>query len=121
MHPKRLVLWILWFAITTGLCLIYVFLGGEMARSHGGMNEGLRFIPMVPLALSVVVRIFLLPKFTSLTKVTPVYVIGLALAEGSGILAIFLLSHGDAVNYFTTAVIVLLMYVPLFASKLEEN
>ncbi|MBK9990650.1 MAG: hypothetical protein IPP19_07965 [Verrucomicrobia bacterium] len=57
----------------------------------------------------------------SLIKVLPIYVVGLAMAEGSGIMAIFLLSYADALNYFTTAVIVLLMYVPLFASKLEED
>jgi len=121
MHPKRFVLWILWFVITGGLCTIYFFLGRNSTVSISNGNEVLRFIPLMPLMLSLVVRIFLLPKFKSLTKVLPIYIIGLSMAEGAGFIAIFLLPHADAVNYFTTAVIVLLMYVPLFASNLEEG
>ena len=121
MHPKKLVLWILWFAIISGLCMVYIFLGRNPAVVADKGNEVLRFVPLIPLAVSVAVRFLLLPKFKSLTKVLPIYIIGLAMADGSGIIAIFLLPHADAVSYFTTAVIVLMMYVPLFASKLEEN
>jgi len=121
MNPKRLVLWILWFAITVGLCMVYLLLGRNSVVVADKGNEVLRFVPLVPLALSVAVRFLLLPKFKSLTKVLPIYIVGLSMAEGSGIIAMFLLPHSDAVNYFTTAVVVLIMYVPLFASTLEEN
>jgi hypothetical protein len=121
MHPKRLILWIIWSAITIGLCMIYVFLGQGTAGAHSKDLGIMRVIPMVPLALALLVRFLLIPKFKSLTKVLPLFIIGLSMAEGSGIIAIFLLPHADAVNYFTTAVIVLLMYDPLFANQLEVD
>lgn len=121
MHPKRLVLWILWFAITSGLCLIYFIIGHGAEVISSKSNAVLRFVPMAPLALSVLVRFFLLPKIKSLSKVLPLYIVGLSMAEGSGIIAIFLLPHGDATSYLTTALIVLLMYVPLFSDKPEES
>jgi hypothetical protein len=121
MNPKRLVLWIIWFGITSGLCTLYFVVGRGTDIISSESNAALRFIPMAPLALSVLVRFFLLPRIKSLSKVLPFYIIGLSMAEGSGIIAIFLLPHGDATSYFTTALFVLVMYVPLFANKLEES
>ena len=121
MHPKRLILWIIWFTITIGLCMIYFFLGQGAAGTASKDLGVMRIIPIFPLVLSLLVRFVVLPRFKSLTKVLPLFIIGLSMAEGAGIMAIFLLPHADAVNYFTTAVIVLLMYVPLFANQLEVD
>ncbi|MFT3869269.1 MAG: hypothetical protein QM715_12495 [Nibricoccus sp.] len=119
MHSRRLILWIIWFAIVSGFCLVYLFLAPAKNSEASAPESVLRWFPFVTLVSSIAVRFILLPKFKSLTKVLPVFIVGLSLAEGSGIIATFLLSVGDARTYFVATVTVLLMYAPLFANKLE--
>lgn len=122
MHPKRLVLWILWFAILSGFCTIYVFLGQPQKNVPAAAGDLLfRFLPFVPLTIAVALRFLAIPRLTSLIKVLPVFVAGLALAESAGILAIFLLSGDDARLYFAATLFVLLTYAPVFASRLDPD
>jgi len=121
MHPKRLILWILWFAITTGFCLVYLFFGQAKSSSPTLPDPVFRLLPLISLSGAMAVRFMLLPRFKTLTKVLPVFIVGLSLAEGSGIIATFLLSPDDARTYFVATLTVLLMYAPLFANKLEAT
>lgn len=121
MHSRRLILWIIWFAILSGFCLVYFFLGQAKSSGTPAPESVFRLFPLMTLISALAVRFMLLPKFKSLTKVLPVFIVGLSLAEGSGIIATFLLSPDDARVYFVATVTVLLMYAPLFASKLESD
>jgi len=112
-QPK-FVLWLLWFAITFGLVMIYSFAapkGGEGAKA-------LQYLPMVPLAISVFIRWVLLPRQKSVATAMPVFIIGLAMAEGCGILGMFLVPQLKE-TYLVLALLGLFQFAPLWAGKLE--
>ena len=82
--------WILWTGITGGLVLVYVLLGHTAAPVVAELPAFLPYFIATPLLLSCVVRWLVLPRLTSRLKAFPIFIIGLALAEGSGMLGIFL-------------------------------
>jgi hypothetical protein len=111
-----LVWWIAWFAIMASLATTYF----EFCPDRGGETTGgLRFVPIFPLALSIVVRWVVLPRFTRRIRAFPVFIIGIALAEGSGIAGILLVPE-LALIYCVLAVLGLVQFIPLFAKHYEE-
>lgn len=121
MHPKRLILWIIWFAITSGFCAIYLFLGQNKSSGSSTPASVIRLFPFILLVSAIAVRFMLLPRFKSLGKVLQIFIIGLSLAESAGFMATFLLSADDARTCFVATLTVLLMYAPFFANKLETD
>jgi len=112
--PTTLILWILWFAITFGLVIIYTFAspaGGE------GPKEMLYF-PLLPLAVSVFIRWVLLPRQKTIAAALPVFIIGLAMAEGCGILGMFLVPQMKQ-TYLVLALVGLFQFVPFWAGRLK--
>lgn len=114
-----LIWWIVWAAILSGLVILYVFLGRGPVKASPPEDIFRNLVGLVPLFVSIVIRWLVLPRYTELTRAFPLFVVGLALAEGCGVLGIFL---GGAYrdDLFVLGVLGVAQYVPLFANKLPR-
>lgn len=109
-----LVWWVLWFAITNGLIMLRVFL--KPAAPAGDSTSLIAYVALVPLFLSAAIRIFVLPRQTSLVRALPLFIAGLATAEACGIIGLFL--GGPRRDTFVALSLLLLAaYAPVFARK----
>lgn len=111
--------WILWVATLGGLILLYIFLGRGPVKPSPDKDVLKNLVGLVPLFVSIVIRWLALPRFDSLRRAFPLYLVGLALAEGSGVLGLFL---GGAYrdDLFVLGVLGVTQYIPLFARRLQE-
>jgi magnesium-transporting ATPase (P-type) len=117
---QLLIWWILWAGVLAGLCLIFVFLTRNKPLPAPSASE-LRFnlIGFVPLFLSIVIRWLVLPRYTDPQRALVVFICGLALAEGCGLLGIFIGGpYRDAL--FVLGVLGIAQYVPFYAKKLFD-
>jgi hypothetical protein len=109
-----LIWWVLWFAMTNGLIIqrIFIFKNADAA------SDGLGFIAIIPLLVSVGIRFLLLPRLTTKQKAFPIFVAGLATAEACGLLGVILGGeHRDAL--FGAGLVMLMLYIPLFARNYD--
>ncbi len=111
--PAPVIWWIMWIAITAGLIAIYVALRHTAPSTP---PAALRYVPLVPFAAAVLVRWFVLPRFTEGARVFPLFIVGLALAESCGVLGIFL-TPDLAPTYFVLGLFGLILFAPFFASR----
>ena len=116
-----LVWWIAWAAVLGGLVVIYLVLGrGPVKPEPVADKEVLKhLVGLVPLFVSVVIRWLVLPRFDSLQRAFPLYIVGLALAEACGILGIFL-GGPFRDDLFVLGVLGVTQFVPIFARQLTR-
>lgn len=115
-----LIWWILWGAILGGLVLLYLFLGRgpvEPVTETGDLLFNL--VGLVPLFVSIVIRWLVLPRFTDLKRAFPLFIAGLALAEGCGVLGIFL-GGPFRDDLFVLGVLGVLQFVPVSMVKIQR-
>lgn len=67
-------------------------------------------------ALSAVIRWLVLPRFHEPVRAFPLFIVGLALAEGAAILGTFLSAY--ATELFVLGVVGMMQFVPFFAARL---
>jgi membrane protease YdiL (CAAX protease family) len=86
-----LIEWIFWSAITTGLIVLYIILGQRAAPAPNThtLPPALAYAGLLPLAMGTALRWLVLPRITEPKKRLPLFIAGLALTEGCGLLAIF--------------------------------
>jgi len=80
LRAQLLVWWIIWFGILSALVTVYLVLG----RREPLVTENplLGLVALGPLVMSVAVRWLVLPRVRDVRRALPVFVMGLALAEG---------------------------------------
>ena len=110
--------WILWAGVTTGLGLVYFTLGRSPVPDSTESAEIVPYLITGMLFASCVVRWLVLPRITLRQQALPVFILGMALAEGCGLLAIFLLRENRD-SFLTLAFLGLAQYAPLFVSRFE--
>ena len=116
-----MVWWIIWASVLIGLCLIYFLLGrGKLPPAGQQADQVLSgLVGLVPLFVSIVIRWLALPRCRDLPRALPLFILGLAFAEGCGILGIFLGGpYRD--DLFLLGVLGIVQYVPIFAKGLLE-
>jgi hypothetical protein len=120
-RARLLVWWIIWAADLVGLLLIYGLLvqGKPLPAAAPGANPLAQLVGFVPLFVSIVIRWLVLPRTTDPGRAFVVFIFGAALAEGCGILGIFLGGpYRDSL--FVLGALGVTQYVPLYARKLFE-
>ena len=117
---QLLVWWILWSSILAGLCVIYfATVGGKPLPAPSAAEFSRNLLGFVPLFVSIIIRWLVLPRYTEPSRALVVFIMGMALAEGCGIMGIFLGgAYRDAL--FVLGVLGVFQYVPFFAKKLFE-
>jgi hypothetical protein len=112
-----LVWWILWFGILSGMLTFRIVLAGqENDDAVEGQVNAWRYLAIVPLAISSLLRWLVLPRLQDRGNALVVYIAGLALAEGSGLLGLFL---GGVLreSFFVLGVLGVLQWMPLFSRR----
>lgn len=116
--PTKMVIWIIWFAITFGLVIIYSFAAPPAPAGDQG-SDPLQYLPLVPLAISVFIRWALLPRQKTIAAALPVFIVGLAMAEGCGIIGMFIVPQLKQ-TYLVLALLGLFQFAPFWVNKLEQ-
>lgn len=119
-RTQLLVWWVIWAAILTGLVVIYAFLGrGPLPAVVPGANPLANLVGLVPLFVSIIIRWLVLPRSVDPRAAFVLFIAGLALAEGCGILGIFL-GGPYREDLFVLGALGVTCYVPLYARRLLE-
>jgi hypothetical protein len=114
-----LVLWAIWGGVLAGLVVIYLVLGRGPVKPGTTADLPIQLAGMAPLFVSIVVRWLALPRFSGFSRMLPIYVVGLANAEGCGILGIFLGGpYRDSL--FLLGLLAVVSYVPFLLTRLLE-
>jgi hypothetical protein len=110
--PPPIVWWAVWGAITAGWTVLYLTLRPTVTAPP---VESLRYLPVAPFCVAVVVRWLILPRFEGL-RGFPIFIIGVAMAESTGIFGLFLVPSLKDV-YFALALVGLAQFVPVFVGR----
>lgn len=116
--------WVLWLAILGGSIVIYVVLGGKPGTASAG---ALAYAGLAPLVMSFVLRWLVLPGAKERRAAMTIFVVGMALAEGATILAVFLGSGTARDAVAVLGILGVIQWIPLFAgdysgeAKAEER
>lgn len=112
--------WIIWAMILCGLVAIYLALGRTPLPADVAEKQSLSgLVGLVPLFVSIVIRWLVLPRFNDVRRAFPMFIVGLALAEGCGILGIFLGGpYRD--DLFVLGALGIAQFAPFFARKYLE-
>ncbi|MDB4385660.1 hypothetical protein N9023_01765 [Opitutaceae bacterium] len=108
--------WILWISIIVALVTMHTLLAPARVVPMEGAQK---YLPVIPLVFSTMIRWFVLPRFTEARRAFPIFIIGLAMAEGPGILGLFLFP-GMETTYLILSLLIIAQYIPVFASKLKH-
>jgi hypothetical protein len=117
---RLLIWWIVWASILAGLVVIYLFLGRKPLPANMPLEQSLAGLAgLGPLFISVVIRWLVLPRATDPNRAFVLFIVGLAMAEGCGLLGIFLGGpYRDSL--FLLGVLGITQYVPFYARKLFD-
>lgn len=118
---RLLVWWILWFSIFAGLFVINfaVVQRQPIPKNQTQEQQLLGLIALVPLVISVVIRWLVLPRYTDMTRAFVVFIVGLTMADGCGILGMFLGGpYRD--DLFLVGLFAVAQYIPIFARAYIE-
>jgi hypothetical protein len=114
-----LVWWIIWAANLSGLVIVYTLLGGQLAVEPGS-DPFARFFCLVPFGLSCVLRWAVMPGQRNRAKALVIFILGLATAEGCGLMGILLAGGFNRHEFFALGVVGILQWMPTFARRFEQ-
>jgi hypothetical protein len=111
-----IVWWILWAAFQIGIFFIYYFLRTPGEQAPSGVQSAVWLAGAVPMALSAVVRWFVLPRVQSGQRAFPLFIVGIALAEATCFMGLFIFpAHKQELFMISAAGI--FQFIPFYASR----
>lgn len=117
-----IVWWMLWCGILGGMLTFRIVLAGQANEADAveGEVNALRYLAIGPLAISSLLRWLVLPRLQDRGKALVVYIVGLALAEGSGLIGLFL---GGVLreSFFVLGVLGVMQWIPVFARRFSSS
>lgn len=122
---QAITFWALWFAMTSGVVVIHFFLGPsararpvpEPAAAALGPIE---FLCIGAVVASILVRFLVLPRFGSLQKKLPIFIVAMAMAEGCGIIGT-IVARSHQRELFAFSLVALALLAPVFALPRAEG
>jgi len=119
--PKNgIVWWVLWAAFMVGIFQVYYFLGirGAGAKDMPLTAPGpfLALLGLIPVAISVLIRWIVLPRVPTAEAGLVFFVIGIAMAEASCFIGLFLFPAYKEV-FFAFSVLGIVQFIPFFARR----
>lgn len=118
--PPPKVWWIIWGALLGGLCALWWQFGFfKLGGNEPHANPFVDLAGLVPLFVSIVVRWLVLPRYTDGAKAFPMFIVGVALAEGCGVLGIFL-GGPFRDDLFLLGALGIAQFAPFYARRLCE-
>ncbi|GEM_PF-6883533 len=124
MNKKYLPLWLIWFALLQGSVIIVFLLSGGIPNLNFSLTAStdlLSFIAFIPIIISLIARIAILPKIdiSNAQALLVTTIIGCSLAEGAVIMTLLLNKQLELISSLAliSAFIALLSYIPLYLNK----
>jgi hypothetical protein len=120
-HPPLKVWWIVVGAFFASLVTLWALSGFLFPPvTVAAKNPLQHLIGLVPLFLSIIVRWLVLPRYAEPSKAFPMFVAGLALAEGCGLVGLFTGGpYRD--DLFLLALLGVLQFMPVYVRRLGEQ
>lgn len=124
-HPQKLQFWIVWLTMLGGLPLIQIFAAGGWPEGddQGEVPQSLVLITLAGVIASTIIRWMILPRIKNPQSLLTTMTIGLALAEVTGLLGMFVID-GDFPETqrftFCLSLLGMLQFIPIYANKLKE-
>ena len=115
-QQQRVVWWILWGAFQTGIVVIYFFLGKSVTPGPASAFWQVGFLPVL---ISGAVRWSVLPHFKDAQKALPIFIMGIALAELSCFLGLFVFP-AHRLPLFIASVIGIAQFIPIYFGRYFE-
>lgn len=120
-----LVPWVIWFAILQGLIILQVFAAGGLPQGPDKGNPPLHIlaISFSGFFFSFIVRWAVVPKVKKHETMMTVMILGLALAECTGLLGMFFIDSdfpGAKMVAFFCAIIGIVQFAPTYFPKNDE-
>ena len=112
-QQQRVVWWILWAVFQIGIVVIYFFLGKPMTSVPTSAFWQVGFFPVL---ISGAVRWSVLPQFKDAPKALPIFIIGIALAELSCFLGLFVFP-AHRLPLFIASVIGIFQFIPIYFGR----
>lgn len=113
--------WLIWLGSLTVAGVVYLILSPvDHPTAHDAEDILRELLPVLPLALSVLMRWVALPLCLGRRAGFAVYVAGLALGETTTILAA-VFGGGLSRQLFSAGVLAILQFVPLFLPRLRSS
>lgn len=118
LRARLIVWWTVWGALLVSLTVVYVVLGRTPVAPPAA-NPFANLVGLVPLFVSIVIRWLVLPRYTDGARAFTMFVVGLSLAEGCGLMGIF---NGGPYrdDLFVLGLLGIAQFVPFFARRLYE-
>ena len=116
-----IVWWVIWAALMSGVFIIYFTISASMpTKQKQEVESGVWMIGMTPFLISSVLRWLILSRKESAQSAFPIFIMGLAMAEATCILGLFVFpAYSTAL--FALSVLGIAQYVPYFAAGFEEK
>jgi hypothetical protein len=118
--PMPVLFWVIWFAILSGLLIMQFFAGGGIPAGGGQGKEPVIYqvITLLMAAAALFVRFVIIPRLDGLKRKFPAMIVGLALAEGIGIIGMFAIPKERASTrlfMLGTAIVCIVLSAPVYA------
>ena len=116
-NQRLVVWWVLWAAFQSGVFVVYHCLGGTGAGLRPASADSLLWVVgLGPVGVSTLIRWLLLARAANAQVAFPLFVLGIALAEASCFLGLFLFpAHRQ--ELFLLSALGIFQFVPVFARR----
>ncbi len=125
-ETKPSMYWMVWVGILSGALTIQSVIGGGIpqGQDQGQPPLGMLILCIVALIASFGIRWLLLPRFTNLRQKFPIFIMGVAIAEGPLFFQMFLIGPEYPETQRTILILTLValaQFIPLFAKTSEPD
>lgn len=114
-------MWVIWFALFTGLFIIAHFAAPKPTEAAKGVEQVysmFTFIGVGLCAAALLIRVLIIPRLNSPEKLLQAMIIGLALCDGAAMLGMFVVPTDQIVErklLFSVAVGCMALSAPIYA------
>lgn len=115
LNPQLLVWWVLWAAFQSGVFMFDFFLVNRDSTPAPDTSP-IWMAAALPFVMSVVIRWGVLPRFNNAQQALPVFIVGIACAEMTCFLGIFIFPAHQR-ELFILSVLGIAQYIPIFARR----
>ncbi len=116
---QLLVLWAIWFALMTGVFVMY-FVAGPATAKGVSIDSLIGLVPLSGVAIATFIRWTLLPRARGFPALLTPFIIGMALSEGTCVIGLFALPS-QVQTLFPLGVVSMLQFIPLYARRQIEG
>ena len=120
MNPQLVVWWTLWAAFQVGIFMIYFFLG-KFSSGGGASAESITWLAAItPVLFSAAIRWVILPRVAAATAALPLFIVGIALAEATCFLGLFIFPP-HKLELFILSAFGIFQFIPYYAGRFVDG